>query len=69
MLVAALKKFGVTSVAVEQGGVFDSALHQAMGQVESDLPANCIVAVFQKGYMLNDRLLRPSMVMVSKGNA
>ena len=67
MLVAALKKFGVTPVAVELGGVFDTALHQAMGQVESELPANSIVAVFQKGYLLNDRLLRPSMVMVSKG--
>lgn len=68
MLVAALKKFGVTPVAVEHGGLFDSALHQAMGQVESDHPANSIAAVFQKGYLLNDRLLRPAMVMVSKGS-
>lgn len=68
MLVAALKKFGVTPVVVEPGGLFDSTLHQAMGQVASELPLNSIVAVFQQGYMLNDRLLRPSMVMVSKGN-
>lgn len=67
MLVAALKKFGVTSVAAEKGSAFDPALHQAMGQVPSDLPLNCITEIFQKGYMLNERLLRPAMVMVSKG--
>ena len=68
MLVSALKKFGVTAVPAEKGGAFDSALHQAMGHVASDLPANSIAEVFQKGYLLNERLLRPAMVMVSKGN-
>ena len=68
MLSAALKKFGVTPVAAEKGGVFDSALHQAMGHVASELPANSIAEVFQKGYLLNERLLRPAMVMVSKGS-
>jgi len=38
-----------------------------MGQVEcSDQPANTIVEVYQKGYMLNERLLRPAMVSVAK---
>jgi molecular chaperone GrpE len=69
MLASAMKKFGVTAVAAEKGGEFDSALHQAMGQVASELPANSIAEVFQKGYLLNERLLRPAMVMVSKGNA
>lgn len=68
MMIAALKKFGVTSVPAEKGGAFDSALHQAMGQVASDLPVNSIAEVFQKGYLLNERLLRPAMVMVSKGS-
>jgi len=68
MLVAALKKFGVTAVPAEKGGVFDSALHQAMGHIASEHPANSIAEVFQKGYLLNERLLRPAMVMVSKGN-
>jgi len=68
MLVAALKKFGVTAVAAEKGGDFDSAFHQAMGHIASDLPANSIAEVFQKGYLLNERLLRPAMVMVSKGS-
>lgn len=68
MLAAALKKFGVTPVIAEKGGEFDSALHQAMGQVASELPANSIAEVFQKGYLLNERLLRPAMIMVSKGS-
>lgn len=68
MLVAAMKKFGVTPIAAEKGGEFDSALHQAMGQVVSELPVNTIAEVFQKGYLLNERLLRPAMVMVSKGS-
>ncbi len=67
MLVAALKKFGATPVAAEPGGAFDPALHQAMGQVESaGYPAGSIAEVFQKGYLLNERLLRPAMVMVVK---
>lgn len=66
MLLAALKKFGVTTVEADKGGVFDSALHQAMGQVETDeLPCNAIAEVFQKGYLLGERLLRPAMVMVA----
>lgn len=67
MLVAAMKKFGVVPVGAEKGGAFDPALHQAMGQMVSDMPANSIADVFQKGYLLNERLLRPAMVMVSKG--
>jgi len=69
MLTAALKKFGVVQIATEKGGEFDSALHQAMAQIESDFPANTIAEVLQKGYTLNERLLRPAMVMVSKGKA
>lgn len=67
MLVAAMKKFGVTQIVSEKGSPFDPALHQAMGQMPSDLPVNSIADVFQKGYLLNERLLRPAMVMVSKG--
>jgi molecular chaperone GrpE len=67
MLLSALKKFGVIPIEVENGSPFDSAVHQAMGQVESaDQEANTIVEVYQKGYMLNERLLRPVMVVVAK---
>jgi molecular chaperone GrpE len=48
------------------GQKFDPHLHQAMQAVDSDLPSNTVVAVFQKGYLLNDRVLRPALVTVSK---
>jgi molecular chaperone GrpE len=65
MLVAALKKFGVTPVEAA-GAPFDPAFHQAMSQVETDqYPPNTVVEEFQKGYMIKDRLLRPAMVSVA----
>jgi molecular chaperone GrpE len=67
MLAASLKKFNVEPVACDKGTLFDPALHQAMQQVEgSDQPANTIVDIYQKGYMLGERLLRPAMVTVAK---
>ena len=48
------------------GQKFDPHLHQAMQAVESDLPPNTVVTVFQKGYLINDRVLRPALVTVSK---
>ena len=61
-----LEDFGVKPIAAI-GEEFDPNLHQAMGQIESgDHPPNTIVSEFQKGYLLHDRLLRPSLVMVAK---
>lgn len=48
------------------GERFDPHRHQAMQLVPSDQPANTVVQVFQKGYLLNDRVLRPAMVSVAK---
>jgi len=67
MLLASLKKFGVTPLETQPGTPFNPALHQAMSQIEKEgVAANCIVDAFQKGYMLNERLLRPAMVTVAK---
>ncbi len=64
-----LKKYGVEPVEA-LGKPFDPALHQAMGQLETEEhPANAVAQELQKGYTLNDRLLRPSMVMVAKAPA
>jgi len=66
MLLSSLRKFGAVPVGIERGSAFDPALHQAMSQVETaDVPPNSVVEVFQKGYMLNERLLRPAMVSVA----
>lgn len=65
MLLASLKKFGVNPIEAK-GAVFDPAFHQAMAQVETaDQEPNTVVQEFQKGYLLNDRLLRPAMVTVA----
>ena len=49
------------------GEPFDPQLHQAMSMVENpDVEPNTVVTVVQKGYTLNDRVIRPAMVMVSK---
>ena len=66
MLVSAVGKFGVQAVD-PMGERFDPALHQAMS-VQPAPPgaeANRVLAVYQKGYVLNDRLVRPAMVVVS----
>ncbi len=61
-----LKKFGVEPVE-SIGRPFDPALHQAMGQVETtDCPSNSVAQEMQRGYVLNERLLRPAMVMIAK---
>ena len=51
------------------GQKFDPHRHQAMAMVDSAEPANTVVQVFQKGYMLADRVLRPAMVAVAKTKA
>lgn len=64
-----LQRFGVAPVQ-SMGQNFDPALHQAMGQLETaEQPVNTVVQELQKGYVLNERLLRPSMVMVAKAPA
>ncbi len=62
----ALEKFGVKAVE-PKGDKFNPELHQAMAMQEtSDVEPNTVLTVYQKGYTLNDRLLRPAMVVVSR---
>ena len=64
-----LQKMGVKQVT-SVGEAFDPAQHQAVGQVESlTVPENVVVAEYQKGYFLHDRILRPAMVTVAKAKA
>lgn len=62
----ALDKFGVRPVE-SVGHPFDPDRHEAMGQmVTTEQSANTVAQQLQKGYLLNDRLLRPALVMVAK---
>lgn len=61
-----LKQHGVAHIDAE-GKVFDPNFHEALMQVEDkDKPEHTIVEELQKGYLLNDRVLRTSKVKVSK---
>ncbi|MBN9124918.1 MAG: nucleotide exchange factor GrpE [Nitrosospira sp.] len=66
-LTTAFNKFNL-KVINPQGEKFDPHQHQAIGMANSDLSPNTVVHVMQKGYVLNDRVIRPALVMVSKGN-
>jgi len=48
------------------GEKFDPNSHQAIGMVDGEGEANTVATVLQKGYLLNERVLRPAMVMVTK---
>jgi molecular chaperone GrpE len=65
MMLSALQKFGVTIID-PQGEKFNPEWHQAMTmQPAPDVEPNTVINVFQKGYQLNDRLIRTAMVVVS----
>ena len=64
-LAAAFNKFNI-KVIEPVGAKFDPHQHQAMCAMDSDLVPNTVVQVMQKGYMLNDRVIRPALVTVSK---
>jgi molecular chaperone GrpE len=65
-LQSALAKGGIVEVD-PAGQKFDPNRHQAMQLVPSSQPANTVVDVYQKGYLINDRILRPALVTVSNG--
>ena len=64
----ALQKFDVTLLD-PMGEIFDPQQHEAMAmQPAPDMAPNTIIAVFQKGYKLSDRVIRPARVVVAKSN-
>ena len=61
-----LEKFNIKPIEA-LGEKFDPALHQAMTMEQNDeVEPNTVVKVFQKGYTINERLLRPAMVVIAK---
>ena len=66
MLEQAMEKFGIR-VVDPAGEPFDPEFHQAMTMQESDTAeSGTVLTVVQKGYLLNERLVRPAMVIVAK---
>ena len=69
LLSSALEKFNIREIN-PLNDVFNPEYHEAMSMQErTDVAPNTVVTVVQKGYLLNDRLIRPAMVIVSRGGA
>jgi molecular chaperone GrpE len=64
-LKAALERNRVMQIDPAAGAKFDPHQHQAISMVQSELEANTVVTVLQKGYLIADRVLRPALVTVS----
>jgi len=65
--VKVLKKYGVERISPKEGEKFDHNYHQAISQQAVDKhEPNTVLHVTQAGYMLQDRLIRPALVVVSK---
>jgi len=61
---------GLVEVAPNPGDAFDPDRHNAMSVVQTaDVPAGTVFQVFQKGYVLNEQLLRPALVSVAGQDA
>ena len=67
-LVNSFDKNGIKSFE-SVGKKFDPNFHQALNEVESEQEDGIVINEIQKGYMLNDRLLRPALVSISKKKA
>jgi molecular chaperone GrpE len=65
-LLSAFEKHGLTRIGAK-GDKFDPAIHQAVAQIPSDVPAGEVAEVFQSGFVLSGRTLRAAMVAVSAG--
>lgn len=69
ILMSALGKFNIEQID-PVGEPFDPQVHEAMSMIDAPgAEPNSVIAVMQKGYLLNGRLVRPAMVMVSKAAA
>ncbi len=67
MMISSLEKVGLVCISPEIGEKLNPELHQAMSmQEEPNAQPNTILMVMQKGYSLNERLIRPAMVIVAK---
>lgn len=67
-LMTVLSKYKVKRIQPELGDVFDHNFHQALSQSPDDnYPKNTVIKVIRAGYLIEDRLVKPALVMVSAG--
>jgi molecular chaperone GrpE len=68
-LIDLLRRRGLEEIASEPGSEFDPHLHEALSQQPSEHPEGAIAEVWERGYRLGDRVVRPARVVVSSGTA
>ena len=66
-LIDLLSRRGLEEIAAEAGATFDPHVHEALSQQPSEHPEGAISEVWQRGYTLGDRVVRPARVVVSSG--
>lgn len=67
MLAVVLERYGVSEINPARGAAFNPEQHEAMTlQPSTDTPPGAVLQTVQKGYLLNDRLLRAARVIVAK---
>ncbi len=66
-LAGLLERRGLAEIEAEPGDQFDPHVHEAISHQPSDHPEGAIVAVWQRGYRLGDRVVRAARVVVSSG--
>ncbi|MGB4191701.1 MAG: nucleotide exchange factor GrpE [Rickettsiales bacterium] len=69
-LISVFDKYGIKRIEPKIGEAFDHNFHEAVSHIEhNDFSANAIIDVMRCGYTLNDRLLKPAMVVVAKASS
>jgi molecular chaperone GrpE len=66
-LIDLLQRRGLEEIAAEAGAEFDPHVHEALSQQPSEHPEGAISEVWQRGYRLGERVVRPARVVVSSG--
>jgi molecular chaperone GrpE len=62
-----LRESGVKEINASPGNKFDPALHESLGEMESDdVETGSIAQLLQRGYMLHDKVIRPAKVKIAK---
>ncbi len=61
-----LKRRGLKSIEVKPGEKFNPEQHESVGEIEAELPPGTVAEEIQKGFILRDRVIRPSRVRIVK---
>lgn len=61
-----MKRSGLEKMTTAVGSKFDPAMHETVGELESDQPIGTVVEEVERGYLLSGRVIRPARVRIAK---